>query len=272
MSNPLREMYDCYEQTGSYADCWYERFVEFYVGSEDVKDPANRIANTWIVGSVINALLVEYLLEKPEKRLEVRDDIKSLREILNSTSFKIYDEFNLNEKYQSIKNLLFEIPDYDLKLWWTTNRGFYLMMGFSNVREYLSWASMMLMWAFSLTGDITLRNKAENYLNDFLDPPSKYPPELLTTPETTNEDVLEEFSEAVFDVIYSDWNTNIRPYLYGSKLTNVRAFAEAEFTMTKDTIRMAGRNRGYKKEEGGALIKFLFAAFAGYLAYNVIRG
>ena len=260
---------DCWDRTGSYWECWFERAKVLF---PDAEDPVTKLDLIWGISAVQNALLVYYLNSKPAKINEINNTMKSLKDIVDSPSFKLWESLSIvDSNLLAIRNIGGEIYGITVKEWITIEtRGYYLMMGFSNVREFYSWVSMVLMWAYALSGDFTLKQKSIEYLNKFINPPSSVPQDLLVTPASTNEQVMEDFSNQVVNYIQEEWETQIQPFLYGDKLKKIREFVSAEWNMTKDTIKLAVQNKGNKEEEGIDWVLMAMFGVGGYLGWKWI--
>tara|TARA_R100000406_G_scaffold84880_1_gene68071 strand:+ start:2665 stop:3477 length:813 start_codon:yes stop_codon:yes gene_type:complete len=230
----------------SYWSCYKERFVDFYFDSG--YKPEDFANVTWQIAGAVNIAFAEYIIKN---NISVGQTFNDLQSITNSQGFInwFYRETMLLNKYGGgvgITNGQWRaMVDNGV----SGGFGFWIAMGFSNVREFYAYMAVLTAWAYGITKDNGYKTLTEDFVQKYYYRPSNIPEALYETPSSEDEKTMSAFGEDVETTVYPIWEYDIKPYLQGSKLERVRSAGDYELRNAKDTAMMAAQHKAFYDSE-----------------------
>jgi hypothetical protein len=227
---------------------YLERFLYYF--KLNPFDLPPEVDKSWDFASYVYVHSALYLFEfktfLPDNLSGVKSWINDNRNLWEYYGYTVGQKYS-TPLYRSIKGDLFGEGFFSKAI--LQNPSFFLLMGFSNLKQFYAYASFICAWIYSIDNtNISAKNAGMAFINMYtfgaVDEKER---SLWETPVTDNTEKLESFSGDLMD--YLSHYLNIIEPLFSSSTSSVRSFNAQMITDAEDTIALAGETKFFKKEE-----------------------
>lgn len=257
----------CTNAGNSYWEC-YQEAVKILLGIDQPDAHKTWERASFVYASVANWFILKEVPDVPRKMFGMQQWVGN-----NWYSYARADA-NFPTEYNKKLRKIYESTGLGNFSYATTfhieSPSFFTGMGFANAREYFAWGSFILAWAGKLNGDPVLLQKADNYLTKFFTRSDDVPSSLWRTPATTNKERAKKFASDLQSFANQRFFIDIQPFIYGTKVSGVRAFTSTILRDSEDTITLAVETAGWKKEEEFDWGKLALGVVLGYGAFKYL--
>ena len=150
---------------------------------------------------------------------------------------------------------------------------FFLVMGFSNLKEFYAFASFICAWIYSIDNtNISAKQAGTAFVKLYSLPPQDEKEKFLfQTPVTTSRDRLSSYADDLMNYL-SHYIVNVIEPLFNSSTSSVQGFFNQMIIDSRDTIALAGETKKFVKQESNDdLLKYGIGIVIALGAFSLLR-